>query len=84
MSALAPEYGPGLKSTFAAYQANTTSRTVEEVAQQVIDQVVRVEAPPLKVQPNAAIAAVFKAQLADTTGESGVAMAKARFIDGSA
>ena len=56
MSALAPEYGPALKSTFAAYQANTTSRKAEEVAQQVIDQVVRVEAPPLKVQPNAAIA----------------------------
>ena len=50
----------------------------------MIDQVVPVEAPPLKVQPNAAIAAVFKAQLADTTGESGVALAKARFIDGSA
>ena len=84
MSALASEYGPALKSTFAAYQANTTSQTAEEVAQQVIDQVVRVEAPPLKVQPNAAIAALFKAQLADTTGESGVAMAKARFTDGSA
>eukprot|EP00450_Noctiluca_scintillans_P011024 CAMPEP_0194495176 /NCGR_PEP_ID=MMETSP0253-20130528/12865_1 /TAXON_ID=2966 /ORGANISM="Noctiluca scintillans" /LENGTH=288 /DNA_ID=CAMNT_0039336395 /DNA_START=270 /DNA_END=1136 /DNA_ORIENTATION=+ len=83
MSALAPEYAPALQSTFAAYKGSTASQTPEEVAQQVMDQVVRVEAPPLKVQPNAAIAAVFKAQLADPTGEAGVAMAKARFIDGS-
>ena len=73
------DYAKPMMSTVEAYRTNSSAQTAEEVAQVVMDKVVHVEHPPLKVQTNPAIQAVFQAQLADTTGEQGVKM-QARFF----
>jgi len=85
MAKVPAEYHAPLQRTMAAYQrsgqaAPDTSQTPDEVAQIIIDRVVAVAEPPLKVQTNPAIAAVFEGQLKDTTGEWGVQAAAKRFL----
>ena len=81
VAAMPSEYGAALQSTMAAYAAGGgAAQSAEEVAKSIIDQVVDVAEPPLKVQTNAATAPVFEGQLKDTTGEWGVQAAAKRFL----
>lgn len=76
-----PEYLPHLQSTIHAYTSNTgRAQTPEQVAAAIMEQVVRVEKPPLRCQTNKLIQAVFEMQLADPSGEAGVAAGDARFL----
>jgi NAD(P)-dependent dehydrogenase (short-subunit alcohol dehydrogenase family) len=82
-AAIPPEYGPGIQSTMAAYQASagsTLGQTSDEVAEAVMNQVINVEKPPVKVQTNPGIQGIFAMQKVDATGETGVAMATDRFL----
>lgn len=86
MTKIPAEYVKPLQSTVASFQntaaSASASQSPEEVAQSIIDQVIKVENPPLKVQTNPGIAKVFEGQLMDTTGEWGVQTAHDRFIAG--
>lgn len=83
MANVPSEYHAALQSTMSAYgESSAAAQSQEEVAQAIIDQVVAVDEPPLKVQTNPEIQHVFEMQLADTTGEAGVSMAAERFLAG--
>lgn len=78
---LPEEYKEPLGTTMAGYGGGSpsASQTAEEVAQAIIDQVVAVAEPPVRVQTNPAIQGVFDGLLADTTGQKGLEMQK-RFL----
>lgn len=81
MTKVPAEYVPALQSTSAAYgQSSGMGQTPEEVARVIIDQIVSVAEPPLRVQTNPAIQAIFEQQLANPNGEAGVLAAKKRFL----
>eukprot|EP00009_Paramoeba_aestuarina_P005559 CAMPEP_0201516816 /NCGR_PEP_ID=MMETSP0161_2-20130828/8067_1 /ASSEMBLY_ACC=CAM_ASM_000251 /TAXON_ID=180227 /ORGANISM="Neoparamoeba aestuarina, Strain SoJaBio B1-5/56/2" /LENGTH=288 /DNA_ID=CAMNT_0047914099 /DNA_START=152 /DNA_END=1018 /DNA_ORIENTATION=+ len=81
MAKVPAEYHAPLQSTMAAYaQSGGAGQTPEEVAQVIIDKVISVDEPPLKVQTSEVIMPVVKGQLVDTTGEFGVDIAVKRFM----
>lgn len=83
LSTVPEDYQDPLGKTLAAYthpEGRKSGQTGEEVAQVIIDQVVNVAEPPLRVQTNPLLRSIFEAQLRDPTGEAGVKLAQARFF----
>lgn len=80
MSSMPEDYKGPLGKIMAYYGRGSESQTSDEVAQSIMDQVVAVDAPPFKVQVNPLIQDIFKAQLADTTGEAGVKLNMTRLL----
>lgn len=75
------DYLPAIQSTMAAFASGSgLGQTPMEVAQVIVDKVVNVESPPVKVQTNPAIQRVFEMQIADTTGEAGVRAATSKYL----
>lgn len=81
MTKVPADYVPVLESVLASFaKSGAVGQTAEEVAQVIVEQCVQVAEPPLRVQTNPAIQAVFEMQLATPNGEPGVQAAKARFL----
>lgn len=80
MTMVPAEYQKALAEVGAVYAQGVTGQTSDEVAEVIMTKVVDVADPPLRVQTNPAIQAVFDQQLKDTSGEAGVAMATNRFF----
>uniref|UniRef100_A0A7S2SWM7 Uncharacterized protein n=1 Tax=Rhizochromulina marina TaxID=1034831 RepID=A0A7S2SWM7_9STRA len=80
------EYQGPIQSTMAAYRSGgedgglSRGQTAEQVAEVIMEKVIHVEHPPAKVQTNPVIQSVFEMQLADVSGEAGVAAAAKRFL----
>eukprot|EP01062_Namystynia_karyoxenos_P060711 TRINITY_DN52416_c0_g1_i1.p1 TRINITY_DN52416_c0_g1~~TRINITY_DN52416_c0_g1_i1.p1 ORF type:complete len:284 (+),score=109.03 TRINITY_DN52416_c0_g1_i1:98-949(+) len=74
------EYHGPIQLTMQAYQKGTAAQTPDEVAQVIVDQVVKVDTPPLRVQTSERVVGLAKMQFADTTGEAGVATGKKYFL----
>jgi NAD(P)-dependent dehydrogenase (short-subunit alcohol dehydrogenase family) len=64
---------------YADNAASSNAQTSDEVAQVIVDCVNNPK-PPLRVQTNPLIQKIFEAQLKDTTGNTGVAIATSRFF----
>lgn len=86
MATVPSEYHAPLQSTVAAYakSGSSASQSADEVAQVIVDKVLAVDEPPLKVQTNPATAPIFAGQLKDTSGEWGVEAAAKRFLSQTA
>lgn len=80
MSGLPEDYKGAAGKVMAYYSRGGESQTPEEVAKSIMEQIVAVEAPPFKVQVNPLIQDIFKAQLADPTGEAGVQLNLTRML----
>jgi len=80
MSGLPEDYKGAAGKVMAYYSRGGESQTPEEVAKSIMEQVVAVEATPFKVQVNPFIQDIFKAQLADPTGEAGVQLNLTRML----
>lgn len=80
MTKMPADYHGPIASTMKAYAAGSSSQTPDEVADSIIQQVIDVAEPPLRVQVNPAIQKVFETQLADVSGEAGVALSATRFL----
>jgi len=86
-STIPEEYQAPLKNVLAVYAkgfANpATSQDGDDVAQVIIDKVINVATPPLRVQTNESTMPIFKALLVDTTGETSVMITQNRFLSSS-
>lgn len=58
------------------------AQTGDDIATVIMEQVIAVDEPPLRVQTNPSMQPVFDMQLGDTTGEAGVAAGAQRFLSG--
>eukprot|EP01126_Amoeba_proteus_P020076 TRINITY_DN2051_c0_g1_i4.p1 TRINITY_DN2051_c0_g1~~TRINITY_DN2051_c0_g1_i4.p1 ORF type:complete len:285 (-),score=47.97 TRINITY_DN2051_c0_g1_i4:216-1070(-) len=78
------EYKVPLKNTRDAYavafQNPNTSQDPDDVAQFIIENVVRVEQPPLRLQPNPSNRPIFSALSVDPSGETSVKISRDRFL----
>jgi len=79
-SGLPEDYKGAAGKVMAYYSRGGESQAPEEVAKSIMEQIVAVEAPPFKVQVNPLIQDIFKAQLADPTGEAGVQLNLTRML----
>jgi NAD(P)-dependent dehydrogenase (short-subunit alcohol dehydrogenase family) len=80
-AALPADYMEPITNVMAAYQQSSGSgQTADEVAQVIMDQIVQVENPPVKVQTNPAIQMIFDMKTSDPTGLNGRDAAIDRFL----
>lgn len=74
------EYHRHLQSTLERYGKTKQGQSSDEVAQVVMDKVISVKKPPIKVQTNPMIQPIFDMQLKDPSGEAGVRAAHTTFF----
>ncbi|CAK9017892.1 unnamed protein product [Durusdinium trenchii] len=76
------EYQKPLQSTMAAYgKSGAAGQTPEEVADIIIEKIVQVGEPPVRLQTNPAIQKVFEQQLGQNlSGSAGLQMSTTRFL----
>lgn len=87
VSNLAKEYQGPIQCTMAAYKKainddpeGKMSQSPDEVAQAIIDKVVDVAEPPVKIQTNPNIQGVFEMKSSDVDGSKGAAANTTRFL----
>lgn len=81
-SAMPPEYMKPMQSTMAAYGKSAgAGQTPEEVADVIMQQIIEASPPPVRVQTNPTIQAVFEKQLGqNVSGGAALEMATSRFL----
>eukprot|EP00438_Fugacium_kawagutii_P022363 Skav205213 [mRNA] locus=scaffold400:61441:61998:- [translate_table: standard] len=81
-SSMPPEYLKPMQSTMAAYgKSGGSGQTPEEVADVIMQKIIEVAEPPVRVQTNPSIKGVFEQQLGqNVSGSVALDMSTSRFL----
>jgi len=82
VSSMPAEYGKPMQSTMTAYgKSGAVGQTPEEVADVIIQKIIEVSEPPVRIQTNPSIQKVFDQQVGqNVSGDAALNMSTTRFL----